>query len=71
MREADLAREVGVPPWKLRTLRDQSRGWSDQGLAGAIRAVAKADADVKGASSDAAYALERLVLTIAGLRDAR
>ncbi len=71
MREADLAREVGVPPWKLRTLRDQSRGWSDQGLAGAIRAVAKADADVKGASSDAAYALERLVLTVAGLRDAR
>ena len=24
MREADLAREVGVPPWKLRTIRDQS-----------------------------------------------
>ena len=31
MREADLAREVGVPPWKLRTIRDQSRGWSDGG----------------------------------------
>ena len=31
MREADLAREVGVPPWKLRTVRDQSRGWSDAG----------------------------------------
>ena len=31
MREADLAREVGVPPWKLRTIRDQSRGWSDAG----------------------------------------
>ncbi len=71
MGEGDLAREVGVPPWKLRTLRDQSRSWSDQGLAGAIRAVAKADADVKGASSDAAYALERLVLTVASLRDAR
>jgi len=26
MRDADLAREVGVPPWKLRTIRDQSRG---------------------------------------------
>ncbi|MDE0778389.1 DNA polymerase III subunit delta [Nocardioides sp.] len=71
MREADLAREVGVPPWKLRTLRDQSRSWSDQGLAGAIRAVARADADVKGASGDAAYALERLVLTVAGLREGR
>ena len=32
MREADLAREVGVPPWKLRTLRDQSRAWSTDGL---------------------------------------
>lgn len=71
LREADLAREVGVPPWKLRTIRDQSRSWSDAGLAGAIRSVAQADADVKGAASDSSYALERLVLTIAGLRDQR
>ncbi|KRB77341.1 DNA polymerase III subunit delta [Nocardioides sp. Root190] len=68
MRDVDLAREVGVPPWKLRSLRDQSRGWTDAGLARAIRAVAQADADVKGAASDASYALERLVLTITGLR---
>lgn len=71
MREAELAREVGVPPWKLRTIRDQSRGWSDDGLAAAIRAVAQADADVKGAAGDASYALERLVLTITDLRDGR
>jgi DNA polymerase III subunit delta len=70
MREADLAREVGVPPWKLRTIRDQSRGWTDRGIAHAVRAVAQADADIKGAASDAAYTLERLVLTITGLRDA-
>ena len=63
MREADLAREVGVPPWKLRTIRDQSRGWSDAGIARAIRAIAQADADIKGAASDASYTLERLVLT--------
>ena len=69
MREADLAREVGVPPWKLRTIRDQSRGWSDRAIAQAIRATARADADIKGAASDAAYTLERLVLTITGLRD--
>jgi DNA polymerase-3 subunit delta len=68
MREADLAREVGVPPWKLRTIRDQSRGWSDAGIARAIRAVARADADIKGAASDASYTLERLVLTITALR---
>jgi DNA polymerase-3 subunit delta len=70
MREADLAREVGVPPWKLRTIRDQSRGWSDRAIAQAVRAVAQADADIKGAASDASYTLERLVLTITGMRDA-
>jgi DNA polymerase-3 subunit delta len=69
MREADLAREVGVPPWKLRTIRDQSRGWSDPAIARAIRAVAEADADIKGKASDASYTLERLVLTITGLRE--
>jgi DNA polymerase-3 subunit delta len=68
MRDADLAREVGVPPWKLRTIRDQSRAWNEPGLARAIRAVAQADADIKGAASDASYTLERLVLTITGLR---
>ncbi|GAA3654307.1 DNA polymerase III subunit delta [Nocardioides ginsengisoli] len=70
MRDADLAREVGVPPWKLRSLRDQARGWTEAGLARAIRAVAQADADIKGAASDASYALERLVLTITSLRRA-
>jgi DNA polymerase-3 subunit delta len=70
MREADLAREVGVPPWKLRTIRDQSRGWSDPAIARAIRTIAQADADIKGAASDAAYTLERLVLSITALRDA-
>jgi len=71
MREADLAREVGVPPWKLRTLREQSRAWTDGGLAGAITAIAQADADIKGAAHDAAYTLERLVLTVAALREQR
>ena len=70
MRDGDLAREVGVPPWKLRSLRDQARGWTEAGLARAIRAVAQADADIKGAASDASYALERLVLTITALRRA-
>jgi DNA polymerase-3 subunit delta len=67
-RDADLAREIGVPPWKLRSIRAQARDWSEPALARAIRAVAQADADIKGAAGDAAYTLERLVLTIAGLR---
>ncbi len=68
LREADLAREAGVPPWKLRTIREQARGWDDLGLATAIVAVARADADVKGAAGDAAYALERMVLTVTSAR---
>lgn len=71
MREADLVREVRVPPWKLRAVRDQSRGWSEAGIAHAVQAVARADADIKGAASDAAYTLERLVLTVTDLRDPR
>lgn len=71
LRDAELAREVGVPPWKLRTLRDQARQWSPDGIAGAINAIARADADVKGAAHDPAYTLERLVLTVAALREAR
>ena len=58
-----------MPPWKVRTIRDQSRGWSEPGIARAIRTVAQADADIKGAASDASYTLERLVLTVTGLRD--
>jgi len=68
LRDADLAREVGVPPWKLRSLRDQARGWDETGLAKAVQAVARADADVKGAGADPAYSLERMVLAVAGAR---
>ncbi len=68
LREADLAREAGVPPWKLRVIREQARGWDDRGLATAIVAVAQADADVKGAAGDASYALERMVLRVSEAR---
>jgi DNA polymerase-3 subunit delta len=68
LREADLAREVGVPPWKLRTMRSQARGWDQAGLAAALQAVAVADAEVKGAADNAAFALERAVLLVARSR---
>jgi DNA polymerase-3 subunit delta len=68
LREGDLARDAGVPPWKVRTLREQARGWDDRGLAAAITAVAQADADVKGAAGDAAYSLERMVLAVTSAR---
>jgi DNA polymerase-3 subunit delta len=68
LREGELAREAGVPPWKIRTLREQARGWDDRGLAAAIQAVAHADADVKGAAGDAAFSLERMVLAVTAAR---
>ena len=68
MRDADLARIVGVPPWKLKTMRTQARGWDERGLAHALRAVAVADAEIKGAADDAEYALERVVLSVSRAR---
>lgn len=69
LRDADLARRVGVPPWKLKDLSRQSRGWTASALASAIRLAAKADADVKGAAGDAGFALEMLVLGVIDRRE--
>lgn len=71
MRNADLMREVGVPSWKLDQLRRQAHGWEEDGLGRAIRAVARADAAVKGQASDASYALEKMVLDVARNRAGR
>ena len=71
MRNADLMREVGVPSWKLDILRDQARGWDEGGIARAIRVVAAADAEIKGKSHDASYALEKMVLDIVRSRPRR
>ncbi|MBA0049871.1 DNA polymerase III subunit delta [Streptomyces sp. AJS327] len=64
-RPADLARELGMPPWKIDRVRQQLRGWSADGVATALRAVAEADAAVKGGGDDPGYALECAVVTIA------
>lgn len=68
LREADLARELGMPPWKVRVVRGQLRGWTADGLAAALRAVAEADAAVKGGAADPVYALEKAVVTVARCR---
>jgi DNA polymerase III delta subunit len=66
--QADLARQVGMPPWKIDVVRRQLRGWSADGVASALTAVAEADAAVKGGGVDPVYALERCVITISGAR---
>ncbi|MBD3930693.1 DNA polymerase III subunit delta [Streptomyces chumphonensis] len=65
MRPGDLARELGMPPWKIDRVRQQMRGWNADGVSVALRAVAEADAAVKGGGYDPAYALEKAVVTIA------
>jgi len=62
-------RDRSVPDWKARQMSAQARGWSAEGLGRALQAVAAADADLKGRAGDAAYTMERLILTIAGLRE--
>ncbi len=70
-RDADLARTIGVPPWKMKDLARQSVDWTPRGIADSINVVAQADAEVKGAASDAGYALERMVIAISRLRGRR
>jgi len=60
----EIAKRLQLPDWKVeRTLR-RGRSWADAGVAAALRAVAAADLDVKGAGADDAYILERLVLAV-------
>ena len=46
--EAEVAREAGVPPFKVRSLREQAGRWHPAALAAALVAMAEADAAVKG-----------------------
>ncbi len=68
--EAELARHIGAPPFKIRILRRQLRAWDTAALASALDAVAGADIDVKGGAADPAYAVERMVLQVAAARRA-
>lgn len=48
MSEADVARQISVPPWKVRSLRAQLRRWKPAQLAAAVTLLADLDARVKG-----------------------
>lgn len=60
-----LAGPLGMPAWKIRRAQGWVRRWRPEALVDAVRAVAVADADIKGAADDADYAAERAVLTVA------
>jgi DNA polymerase-3 subunit delta len=67
----ELAGQLGMAPWQIDKARRQLQSWTPRGIATAVEAIAKADADVKGASSDPIYALEKAVRTITLARSAR
>lgn len=67
----ELAGQLGMAPWQIDKARRQLQGWSPRSIASAVEAIAKADADVKGASSDPIFALEKALQTIAQARASR
>ena len=60
-----LAGVLGMPAWKIRKAQGWVRHWRPEALVDAVRAVADADADIKGGADDSAYAAERAVITVA------
>lgn len=60
-----LAKELGMAPWQVQQAQEQARYFSHDDLVRCLRLVAEADAQVKGASRDPQYAVERAVTGIA------
>ena len=68
---AALMRELEMPQWKIDRVRKQLHGWNAAGVTRAVQAVAEADEEVKGAGTNAAYALERAVRHVVAARSTR
>ena len=54
MSEGDLASMLGVPPWRIKSLRAQKAKWNPDQLAAATRLLALADRASKGTTYDVA-----------------
>jgi DNA polymerase-3 subunit delta len=62
---SELAGKLGAAPWQIDRARKELQGWTENGLGNAIEVIATTDANVKGASRDPIYALERMVNIVA------
>jgi DNA polymerase III subunit delta len=62
---AALAARLGMKDWQVDRARRDLSGWTESTLGMAIQATARADAEVKGASRDPVFALERMITVIA------
>lgn len=60
-----MAARLGMKDWQVERARRDLSGWTQTSLALAIQAAARADREVKGASRDPVFAVERLVTVIA------
>ncbi|MGZ4593372.1 MAG: DNA polymerase III subunit delta [Actinomycetes bacterium] len=67
-RPDDVARDLGIAPFQVKKARGQLAGWSADGVAAAITAVAVADEQIKGGGADPVYALERAIVAIGRAR---
>ena len=56
---------LGMQPWQIDKARKELSGWQEEQLAGLVRLAAQTDADVKGASRDPEYSVEKLLLAMA------
>lgn len=56
---------LGMAPWQLERARKDLSGWTEEGLANAVKAMAAADAAAKGAERDPIFILEKLVRLLA------
>jgi DNA polymerase-3 subunit delta len=63
-RGLDPAKDLGIPSWQVDRARRDLKGWDATGLGRAIMAVAKADAEVKGAGRDPRFAVERAIIAV-------
>ena len=61
----EIAANLGMKDWQVDRARRDLSGWNERSLGMAIQATARADAEVKGASRDPVFALERMVSVIA------
>ena len=60
-----VAREVGAAPWQVERAQNEARRFTAADVTAALRAVAHADAQVKGESRTPYYAVERAITVIA------
>lgn len=56
---------LGMQPWQLDKARKELVGWDENSLIALVQQLADTDAAVKGAAKDPAFALEKLLLSMA------